>query len=164
MGYTADEMYSVLFVCTGNQFRSPIAAEVFREQLARDGRSAQWNVNSAGMWTSSGRRPSREAVDLARLFDVDIGEHTTRMLDQRLLEDADIVLVMESGHKESIQVEFPFARRKVYVLSYAVHGIEYDIPDPVGARENAVEIIHALVEMIRSGADRIYQLVENQPA
>ncbi len=153
-------MYSVLFVCTANQFRSPIAAEAFREQLARDGRG-RWTVNSAGTWTSSGRRAPREALQLARSLGFDISDHVTRMLDQSMLEEADIVLVMESGHKDSIQVEFPFARRRVHLLSQVVEGVSFDIPDPAGARGDAEEILRDLVSMVQDGADRIYQLVEN---
>src|SRR6266542_967312 len=123
-------MYSVLFVCTGNQYRSPIAAEVFRELLIRNGRAIEWQVGSAGTWTSPGYRSLPEAVDLARSFGINIDGHITRMVNAQMLESANLVLVMEEGHKESIQVEFPFARKKVYLLSQVVEGLVYDIPDP----------------------------------
>jgi len=154
-------MISVLFVCTGNQFRSPIAAEVFREQLARDGRSTQWVVNSAGTWTSNGLRVPGEAMRLANSFGVNIESHSTRALDRAMLEHADLVLVMEAGHKESIQVEFPFTRNKVHLLSQVVEGVAYDIPDPASARAEARQIIRELVDMVRNGAGRIYQLAES---
>jgi protein-tyrosine phosphatase len=154
-------MISILFVCTGNQFRSPIAAEAFREQLARDGRGTQWLVNSAGTWTSNGLRAPDDAMQLARAFGVNIEAHSTRSLDKDLLENADVILVMEVGHKESIQVEFPFSRNKVHLLSQVLEGVPYDIPDPAGSRGEAREIIRELVEMIRSGAEKIYRLAES---
>jgi len=157
-------MHSVLFVCTGNQFRSPIAAEVFREQLARDGRSTQWLVNSAGTWTSSGLRALVDARELAGSFGVDIAGHTTRSVDKDLLEEADVILVMETGHKESIETEFPFTRNKVYMLSQVVEGAAYDIPDPAASKGEAREIIRELVEMVRNGAVKIVQLVETKQA
>ena len=153
-------MVSVLFVCTGNQFRSPIAAEVFREQLVRDGRIAQWDVHSAGTWTSNGLPALRDAKQLAQSFGVNIEGHSTHMLDKALLEDADLILVMEAGHKESIQVEFPFARNKVHMLSQVVEGVAYDIPDPASSRDEAREIIRELVGMVRTGAAKIYQLAD----
>ena len=155
-------MISILFVCTGNQFRSPIAAEAFREQLARDGRGTQWLVNSAGTWTSNGLRAPSDAKQLARTFGVNIEAHSTRSLDKDLLEDADVILVMEAGHKESIQVEFPFSRNKLHLLSQVVEGLAYDIPDPASARGEAREIIRELVDMVRNGAEKIYELVENK--
>jgi protein-tyrosine phosphatase len=154
-------MVSVLFVCTGNQYRSPIAAETFRGQLTRDGRAGQWMVSSAGTWTSSGRQALPDAVELARSFGVNIDGHTTRMLDAKMLEDADLVFVMEQGHKESIQVEFPFAKKKVYLLSQVLDELAYDIPDPASAQSEAREIIRDLVAMVRAGSGNIYRIAES---
>ena len=153
-------MASVLFVCTGNQFRSPIAAEEFRRQLVKDGRSTTWTVGSAGTWTSNGAPAWPESIELAKSVGVDISGHLTRSLDKTLLEGADVILVMESGHKESIQVEFPSVRGKVHLLSQILEGMAYDIPDPASARGEARQIIRELVEMIRSKADNIYRLLE----
>jgi len=153
-------MVSVLFVCTGNLYRSPIAAETFREQLIHDGRAEQWTVGSAGTWTSSGHHAPPDAVELARSFGLNIDGHITRMLDAKILNDAGLVLVMEQGHKESIHVEFPFARKKVHLLSQVVEGLVYDIPDPAGSRGEARNIIHDLVEMIRTGHENIYRIAE----
>jgi protein-tyrosine-phosphatase len=157
-------MPAVLFVCTGNQFRSPIAAGVFREQLVRDGRNTDWLVNSAGTWTSSGLPALAEARELAASFGVDLAAHRTRSVDKELLEEADVILVMESGHKESLQTEFPFTRSKVYLLAQVVEGVADDIPDPAASRGEAREIIRELVEMVRKGAGKIYQLVETKQA
>lgn len=151
-------MYSVLFVCTGNQYRSPIAAETFREQLVHDGRAAQWQVSSAGTWTSPGHHAPHAAIELARSLGVDIAGHITRMLDTRMLEDAGLVIVMEQGHKESIQVEFPFAREKTLLLSQVIEGLIYDIPDPARLPEEARNIIYDLVKMIRTGYGNIYRI------
>ena len=153
-------MYSVLFVCTGNQYRSPIAAEVFRQQLIRDGRATQWKVSSAGTWTSPGRHVLSDAVELARSFGLNIDGHITRMLDAEILEDADLVLVMEEGHKESIQAEFPFARKKVRLLSQVIDGLLYDIPDPAKLKGETRNIINDLVGMIRDKHGNIYKILE----
>ena len=154
-------MVTVLFVCTGNQYRSPIAATAFRQQLLCDGREAHWRVNSAGTWTVPGQPVLPLAVELARSVGLDIAGHTTRVVNAPLLEESDLVLVMEAGHKESIQVEFPFARQKVYLLAQVLDGIAYDIADPARAGENPYEIIHDLVTMIRSGCGKIYGMIES---
>jgi protein-tyrosine phosphatase len=153
-------MRSVLFVCTGNQYRSPIAAEAFRGQLIHHGHTAQWQVGSAGTWTTSGQRVLPDAVALARSFGINIEGHTARMINAQMLEYAGLVLVMEEGHKESLQVEFPFARKKVYLLSQVVEGLIYDIPDPAGAKGEAPNIIRDLVRMIQTGYENIYRFAE----
>ena len=82
------------------------------------------------------------------------------MINAQMLEYANLVLAMEEGHKESIQTEFPFARKKVHLLSQVVEGIVYDIPDPASARGEARNIIRDLVEMIRTGYENIYRIAE----
>ncbi len=154
-------MTSVLFVCTGNQYRSPIAAAAFLEQVNRDGRAADWQVGSAGTWTSSGRHAPKDAVELARLFGLRIDGHITRILDKSMLEDADLVLVMEKGHQESIQFEFPFSASKIHLLSQVVEGFAYDIPDPMGSGEEASEILRELIGMIRAGYENIYRIADS---
>ena len=151
-------MPSILFVCTGNQFRSPIAAETFRQQLKRDGRGADWRVTSAGTWTVSGQPVFTWSKEIARSMGIDISGHTTKSVDAKLLQEADLVLVMEAGHKEAILVEFPFARGKVRLLSEVLEGMPFDIPDPAGSAEEANEILRELVGMIRSQSWKIYEL------
>ncbi len=153
-------MHTILFVCTGNQYRSPIAAEAFRNQLFQDGLEAEWRVNSAGTWTAPGQDPTDEALELAHSHGLVIDGHKTRMLTANMIAESDLVVVMEEGHKESIKAEFPFARDKVYLLSQIVEGIEYDIPDPAAANGEAHAIIDDLVSMIQAGYMNIYSLVE----
>ncbi len=153
-------MHRILFVCTGNQYRSPIAAETFRDQLVQDGCEAEWIVNSAGTWTAPGQLLPDEAVELARAHGVTIDGYKTRMLTANMLAESDLILVMEEGHKESIKAEFPFAREKVYLLSQVMEGIAYDIPDPATAQGEARAIIRDLVEMIRAGYMKIYSIAE----
>ncbi len=153
-------MHTILFVCTGNQYRSPIAAEAFRDQLFQDGIEAEWRVNSAGTWTVPGQDPPEKALELAHSHGLTLDGHKTRVLTANVLAESDLVVVMEEGHRESIKAEFPFARDKVYLLSQIVEGIAYDIPDPATASGAAHNIIDELVTMIQVGYMKIYSLVE----
>jgi protein-tyrosine phosphatase len=151
-------MPSVLFICTGNMFRSPIAEAAFRDQLQRDGRSG-WTVSSAGTWTAPGQPPPAATVELARSLGLDLSGHLTRLVDAPMLVQADAVLVMESGHKESLQVEFPESRKKVFLLSEVLKGMKYDIPDPAMSPQETTAILRSLVDLIRSEAGKIYRLI-----
>ena len=152
-------MPSVLFICTGNMFRSPIAEAVFRDQLQRDGLSG-WTVSSAGTWTAPGQPPPRVTLELARSLGLDLSGHLTRLVDAPMLASSDVVLVMESGHKESLQVEFPESRKKVFLLAEVVKGMKYDIPDPAMSLDDTETILQNLVTLVREGSGRIYQLAE----
>ncbi|MBV6395824.1 MAG: Protein-arginine-phosphatase [Anaerolineales bacterium] len=153
-------MPSVLFICTGNMFRSPIAEAAFRQLLIEDGRSG-WTVSSAGTWATPGQPPPPATLELARLLGLDLSGHRTRLVDEAMLEAADVVLVMESGHKEAIEVEFPAARQKVHLLMQVLTGRRHDIPDPITAMEDAEPILRSLVDLIRSEAGKIIRLVES---
>jgi len=156
-------MASVLFVCTGNMYRSPIAAETFRSLLLRDGQHNRWRVNSAGTWTTEGRPAPNDAVEIARSFGINLDGHKTRMVNQKMIEEADLVLVMEEGHKEALQVEFPFAQKKIRLLSQVAQGLVYDIPDPANTRNETKIILQEMVNIIHSGYVNIHRVVERRP-
>ena len=78
-----------------------------------------------------------------------------------MLEEADLILVMEEGHKEALQVEFPFVQGKIYLLSQVISGVAYDIPDPAAARNETRAILQELIGMVNTGYANIYKLVEN---
>jgi protein-tyrosine phosphatase len=153
-------MPSVLFICTGNQFRSPIAEETFRQLLKEDGRKG-WDVSSAGTWTAPGQPPFRETVELARSLGLDLSGHLTRLVDESMLASADVVLVMESGHKESLEIEFPKEKKKVFLLAEVVKDMKYDIPDPAMALDDAETILRNVASLIREGREKIYRLAES---
>lgn len=153
-------MPSVLFICTGNMFRSPIAEAAFRDQLQRDGRSG-WTVSSAGTWTAPGQPPPAATVDLARALGLDLSGHLTRLVDESMLDLADAVLVMESGHKESLQIEFPESRKKIFLLAEVVKGMKYDIPDPAMSPGDTDVILTNLTQMVREGREKIYRLAKS---
>lgn len=139
-------------------FRSPIAEAAFRDQLQRDSLSG-WTVSSAGTWTTPGQPPPAATVELARALGLDLSGHLTRLVDEPMLAAADAVLVMESGHKESLQVEFPKSQRKIHLLAEVVRGMKYNIPDPAMSIRDADVILKNLVGMVREGSGRIYQLL-----
>ena len=154
-------MPSVLFICTGNQFRSPVAAEGFRQVLKENGREG-WDVSSAGTWTVPGQPPFRQTVDVARSLGLNLSGHLTRLVDEQMLESADVVLVMASGHKEAIEVEFPSARKKVHLLLQVLTGKPHDIPDPAMAPDETETILKNLVSLIRDERQKIYQMLEKK--
>ena len=151
-------MASILFVCTGNMYRSPIAAETFRGLLLRDEERKHWSVSSAGTWTTEGKSAPADAVKLAKSLGIDLASHQTRMVNRQLMEENDLIVVMEEGHKEALQVEFPFAQKRIHTLGYILHGADYDIADPAGARGEKWTILKELADMIRAGYANIIKM------
>lgn len=154
-------MPSVLFVCTGNQYRSPLAAAAFRKRVEQDGDAATWTVTSAGTWTPSGLSPLPDALRVARNLGLSLADHRTSALEAASLSNADLVLVMEQGHKESILNEFPSARGKVHLLTEAVDGRAYDIPDPAAPDTDLAQVARQVIDVIERGYTAICQLAQN---
>src|SRR5512142_848275 len=99
---------TVLFVCTANICRSPMAAALFKARLEKQvPGSESWVVDSAGTWTKEGYPPSENSVKAMARRKLDISGHRSKEINKSLLEKSDLILVMELGHKEALQVEFP---------------------------------------------------------
>lgn len=151
-------MTQILFVCTANRYRSVIAEACFKDELSRQKQGDDWVILSAGTWTTNGMAPMKEAVRLAREFGLDIQSHRSTLITGDMLNEADLVLVMESGQKEALQVEFPAYRQKILLLSEAARGMSYDIPDPMSGAAD-FDVVPEICELIRTGFDRISTLV-----
>jgi protein-tyrosine phosphatase len=156
-------MPSVLFVCTANQFRSPIAAACFSKLIEREQGAKSWRVESAGTWANSGTRAPDIAVQVAESLGLPrLDRHLSRQIDRQLLEGFDLVIVMETGHKEAICIEFPSICQRTYLLSEIVDGISYDIPDPPNsASVTPDEAGTILFDLLARGKEKILKLAES---
>ena len=150
-------MTQILFVCTANRYRSVIAAACFKDELIKRKPGDKWSVLSAGTWTTDGLPAMPDAIQQAKQSGFDIQEHRSRAITMGMLQDADLVLVMEGGQKEALQIEFPSCREKILLLSEAAEGIPYDIPDPVANPSN-IDVVSEICKLIRTGFDKIYTL------
>ena len=83
-------MFRILFVCTANLYRSPLAAAFFSRKSQADGRSNHWIVQSAGTWAVPGQRIPSDFLKAAEARDIHLNDHLTRRLDQDLLAKQDL--------------------------------------------------------------------------
>lgn len=151
-------MPRILFVCTANQYRSPLAAALLTKKLQMDGYSHGWTIESAGTWTAPGQHVPPDVLAVARSMGLDLHSHLTRQVDQNILSGCDLVLVMERGHKEALSFEFPMIQQRVYLLSEVADGLEYDVADPAHSDVTMIEIAEEINRLINKASSRIYQL------
>jgi protein-tyrosine phosphatase len=148
---------TILFVCTGNICRSPMAEGFLKERLEREGLLGIYEVRSAGLLAVEEAQVSSFAVQVMAEKGIDISHHRSHNLTLDDVEKADLILAMTRAHAEAIRFEFPKHKWKVYLLSEMV-GRSYDIPDPYGGsffeyRVCADEIMY----LIEKGFSRIIE-------
>ncbi len=113
----------VLFVCTGNSCRSPMAEGWLRDELKHKGFHEQIEVVSCGVGAREGATATPEAVLVMQNREIDISKHQSKLCTRTDIEDADIVFCMSHEHYVFITGLYPAAKDKIIVLG---------VPDPIG--------------------------------
>ena len=122
----------VLFVCTGNICRSPMALGLFRRLL---GNRKDITADAAGVHAVRGQPPSVHAIDVCRKRGVDIAGFRSQPLTATLVERASHIFAMTGSHLETIHLLFPESAEKTFLLrEFEESGATCwrDLPDPIG--------------------------------
>ena len=152
-------MPSILFVCTANVCRSPMAMAIFRK-LVQDGHE-EWEVASAGIWAIEGMPATSKAQTLLLSKGLDISDHMSQPVSQELIDRFDLILTMEKNQKEVLTVEFPRKAKRIYLLSEMI-GLVYDVPDPIGkSLEDFQKTYREIEQTLKMGMHKIRRLVKS---
>jgi glycine hydroxymethyltransferase len=125
-------MKTILFICTGNVCRSPMAEALFRHAVRGRG---EFRVLSAGLGAVDGQPPTQHSVTAMRELGMDISAQRSRMLTTDLVRSADLILGMTHGHVDTIALLYPPAAEKTFLLrefDETLDPYEKDIADPIG--------------------------------
>ena len=125
-------MKTILFVCTGNVCRSPMAEALF--QRAAHGRG-EFRVLSAGLGAMNGQPPTPHSVEAMRELGIDISKKRSRMLTAELVREADYIFGMTHSHVDTIVLLYPLAADKTFLLrefDETLEPFKKDISDPIG--------------------------------
>jgi len=137
-------MKNILFVCTGNTCRSPMAAGIFN--LLAGERGVDARAASAGLAAVNGVPVTENAVLAARELDCDIAGHTARQITPALLDEAAAIYTMNENQADMLRALAPGSAGKIFPLG------DRDVADPYGGdlavyRQTAREI-YALVDRL----------------
>ena len=133
MTVSPTNIQNILFVCAGNICRSPMA-EWQLKALLWEKPITGLQVGSAGLIALPDNPASFNAVRVAREHSISLAEHKARSITAEIIDDADLILVMESHQGHELITDHPQASEKIFLLRhFARYGSrERGISDPYG--------------------------------
>jgi protein-tyrosine-phosphatase len=139
-----------------------MAEALFRARLQeREEDWRSWRIESAGSWAEPGQPASLEAQQTMQRRGLDISQHRSRPITAQLLEGFQLILTMETGHKEGLRVEFPGFASCIYLLS-EMNGELVTIRDPYGGSLQDYEAVaNEIDRRLVNGMDRIRRLAND---
>lgn len=154
----------ILFVCTGNTCRSPMAEKIFRKMAKEQGLPV--DIRSAGTFAYAGSPASVNASQVLQSKGIQ-EEHVSQMVTPDLMDWATLVLTMTYAHKSSLLQAYPQMGEKIYTLKeYTNPGSPYgvDIGDPFGGPLHVYESCAQEIEQSLGMLLQILQSREDEPS
>ena len=95
----------ILFVCTGNTCRSPMAEAYFRD-LCQTGDKCDVKIHSAGTYADTGSGAAQNSIDVMKHYNINLAEHKSSMLTMEKVDAADMIICMSESHRQQILAIF----------------------------------------------------------
>ena len=153
-------MKSVLFVCTANICRSPMAMGLFKQKVKAE--LIDWRIESAGVWAGEGYPATANALKVMAERGINISDHRSRQITKEMIQEFNLILVMEKGHKEALKYEFQEYASRIYLLSEMI-GCNSNVEDPIGSSMvDFIDTANEIEQILDQGFEQINQLAEGE--
>jgi protein-tyrosine phosphatase len=158
---------TVLFVCTANVCRSPMAEAIFNA-LAED-KQLPFRAQSAGVAALENEPMAPNARAALEEVGIPAGHHRARQVSESMLREADLVLALSPRHMANLQERYGSLSHKVHTLPHYASGApgEDGISDPYGQAMTAYRAsVHQLVGYIDSLVEALRKTgaIKNMPS
>ncbi len=143
----ADQEITVLFVCTGNICRSPLAAGLFN-QLAGSGASTSFKADSAGIHAVVDAPADPIVCEIAAAGNIDLSGHRARQINVHDFNEFDHVIALDLYHHDFLTATQPKPSKATIslLLNHAKHVRAKEVPDPYGQPRRVFEKSARLIE------------------
>jgi len=158
-----EKSFHILFVCSGNSCRSPMAEGMLREKLPQRIGNREIKISSAGTLGINGMPAAEHAQTVVAEYLGDLSGHRSHGLRRLTVAGADLILAMSAEHLEYFEGRYPEFRAKVHLLKQFANDQppdDADIADPIGSsldtyrecaciiNEELERILPALMKMV----------------
>jgi len=126
-----------------------------------------WEVASAGVGTFGGQRPSQHTLDILAAEGIDLRSNQSQGLSPEIIEEFTHIVAMAGGHQEAVEMLFPAAAEKTFLVSEFAADERIrgrDVPDPIGMGRHSYEETRDLLKASLPGLLEFIRQTSNQPA
>jgi len=127
------ETKKVLFICTANVCRSPMAERIFAQELAKSDLDQKIHTHSAGLSAMDGDKASQNSIDACQELGLDITGHRSAGLTRTTLEEASVIFCMTESHRALINMYFELPQGyPIFLMREFLETGSKELPDPYG--------------------------------
>lgn len=155
-------MYRVIFVCTANICRTPMAESYFKRLVEQEGLAEFMDAESAGTWAMDGVSAAELSRQVCAENGLDVSKHRSQPVDLRLMKSADLVLCMAQEHKNDLVQVFPHFRAKIFTLKEYQQNSSAEITSIADPYGKSLEHYRETFAIITGEIRRIFPLLRQQ--
>jgi protein-tyrosine-phosphatase len=148
------QQYVILFICSGNLCRSPMAKglmdKIIIDHMPNAKSALKIVALSAGTIAVNGEPPTGHAQQAVRKYGAEISHHLSAPLTEERINMADLILTMQEKHKTAVLTLVPTAKIKTFIITEYANKDKQGIADPIGQP----------LEKYEETADKLYLILQ----